>query len=137
MLKNNKTIRVCILLGSLCLSHLSVAMPNIVLGSAKVLPGNLVEVPLSLTNDGQVSAVQMDIQYDTSQLSLGVPVIDGALNADFSVLSHEIINGKMRVLIIPISNNPVISSGDVIHLPFTLTADATVITGYFLLSLHG
>ena len=128
MQNNNKIIQACVLLGSLCLSQLAVAMPNLILGSAKVSPSNRVEVPLTFTNNGLVSAVQLDIQYDASQLTSEVPVLDGTLNTGFRVLSHESTAGKMKILVIPPINNPVINSGIVIRLPFTLNSDATILT---------
>lgn len=117
-----------VLLGSLCLSQLAMATPNLVLGSAKVLPSNRVEIPLTFTNNGQISAVQLDIQYDENQLTSDAPVIDDVLNTGFRVLSYEYFAGKMKILIIPPANNPVINSGSVIRLPFTLNSDATILT---------
>jgi len=112
----------------LLMAEAAQAAPDTIIGSAAVLPGNTVNIPVTFTNNGTVSGIQIDIQYNPSQITAGEPVLDTLLNAGYRVSSFEYTLGSRQLVIIPPASNPALKNGDVVQLPFTMGLSATVLT---------
>ena len=109
----------------LCISSsLVYAAPDINIGSVSGLPGAVVNIPVTITNDGSASALQLDIQYNATQLTTGSPVAGNAINGQ-SVGSSTPSTGLLRIVIIPSQTNTLIGTGTLVTIPFTINATAT------------
>lgn len=74
-------------------------------------------VPVMFASDTQVTAVQIDIAYDSTQLISGSP-LPGAVALRHAIGSSEPTNGIRRVVIYSMSNLP-LTNGVMLQLPFT------------------
>lgn len=99
------------------------AAPSLSLGTASGTPGQVVNIPVSFTNDGTVVALQFDVQYTTVPLTAGMPTAGAALGTN-GLASSEVTAGKLRVVITPSTGNALVGSGQMAVLPFTIQAGA-------------
>jgi DNA-binding beta-propeller fold protein YncE len=101
----------------------AVADPEISLGTVNASAGDTVEVPVSFANDGTAAAIQIDIHYDSAQLASDDPVAGVAL-IPHGLASSIISPGIRRTVITPPSDNPLVKSGELVRLPFTVLTHA-------------
>jgi len=124
MNKTNKTNLAALTLAGLLTHPLADAAPELALGSAAGLPGEVVTIPIRVTNDGTVAGFQYEIHYDATQLTSGQAAPAQAFANGYRVASSETASGVRRIVIAPPVSNPVISTGLVVNVPFTIKAGA-------------
>ena len=100
------------------------AAPELSAGTANGAPGEQVTIPVNYTSDGAVVALQFDIQYDPSQLTMADPVPSAGIGAH-TVHSSEPSVGLRRIIIAPPETNPVINSGLLMDIPVTINSTAS------------
>lgn len=96
--------------------------PALTIGTASGTPGQVVNVPVTFTNDAAVSAMQFDVVFDAAKISaVGTPTEGTALAAtDHEIDSNLVSAGRFRLLVL--SNSlAVIPSGQLVVIPFTLS----------------
>lgn len=125
MFKNKNTLQYCLLVSGLYLSSLAYAAPDLIVGSGSTTPDALqpISIPLTFTNNASVAGIQLEITFDSTLLTAGQPTLDALLNAGFRVSSYNNNAGLLQLVIVPPITNPVINSGDVINIPFSMTTD--------------
>ena len=121
-----------LLMTGMLLAQPAWSAPSLTISSDSATPGQSVNIPVNFTNDGTIVSLQFDVQYDSSQLTTGTPTAGAALGGN-GLASAEINVGKRRVVITPMTGNTVMASGQVVFLPFTISAVAT--TGEKILSI--
>jgi hypothetical protein len=98
---------------------------DLTIGSAAGTPDNTVNVPIRLGNDGTVSAMQLDLHFDDTQLTIGKALSGSALTAGYRVASSgQFTPGVWRIVVIPPVDNTPIASGAVISVPVTINPGA-------------
>lgn len=101
------------------------AAPSLTVGAVSGAPGATVNVPVSISNDSSVSALQFDVLFDAAKISaVGVPTRGAALaSTDHDLDSNLVSSGRFRVLLL--SNSlTVVPNGEIVVIPFTIAANA-------------
>lgn len=112
---------------------LALAPPQVSLPSQSALPGGTVVVPVLFAASGNlVSAVQFDLQYDSSAMSVIATLSDSASNANKNLYSANTNSGQTRFLIVGLNQNP-LADGALISLSVSLNANIS--TGTYTLGL--
>lgn len=94
----------------------ALAAPQISLPVAAASPQSTVPLPVSFVSSGSsISAVQFDVQYDSSQMSLAAVPGDAARNANKNLYVVDIAAGRERFLIVGLNQTP-LSDGVLVNL---------------------
>ncbi len=99
----------------------ALAAPSLTVGAVSGSPGGVANVPVTLANDAQISAVQFDVLFSAAQVSAVGPPSEGAALAstNHDIESNLVAPGRFRVFIL--SNTlATIPSGQVAVIPFTI-----------------
>jgi uncharacterized protein (TIGR03437 family) len=92
--------------------------------AAEIAPGGTLSMPLVLApNNGAVTGVQFDLQYDPNVLALSFVPGDASRAAAKTIYSSESISGARRFLIVGLNANP-IEGTDLVRLFVTVLPDA-------------
>ncbi len=112
----------------------TLALPQVNLGVVAGTAGFAVDVPVTLTTNGAaIAAVSTDIEFDADVLAVeagtGVCTVDARLAGVKEVVSRVAAAGAgrqvLRVGLIGLDNNQVISSGPIFTCRFTVASDAS------------
>lgn len=121
----NGFIALGLLIGSLA-PHSATAAPALGVGAAFGSAGQTVNIPVTLSNDAAVVALQFDLQYNTALLSAGTALPGSLITATGHGVSSALIGpNTMRVVVTPAQNNGVLGAGQIATLPWTLSSSAT------------
>jgi len=101
------------------------AAPELTIGTVNGAPGEQALVPVTISSDGSIVTLQFDIQYDSSQLTAADPVPSSSIAGIYTVHSSEPSAGLRRILIVPPESNPVLGSGLLLDIPFTINPAAS------------
>jgi len=125
MLRNRRLILNVVLSMTVLLSTSSWAQPDLQLGSATGMQGETVTIPVNFTNNGSVVGLQFDVQFNTTQLTVGTSAGGAALSPHLLHWSTPSA-GTLRVLIRPdiTPSLPNVGNGEVVSVPFTIKAGA-------------
>jgi len=77
-------------------------------------PGDVIEVPITLTSSGDIYGGQYDLNYDPSLLTYKRTVIGSDIAASFRIASNQIASGEVRLLYIPLAGANRIPAGTVV-----------------------
>lgn len=109
--------------GLCCFSPGLFAASKLAIGSGVTEPGSSVTLPLSLTSDDHVAALQVDIQFDAVDVSSG-SVSAGTAYVDHN-LSFAVISPGVLRLVIHSPTNSALGSGTLVNIQFNVAADAS------------
>ena len=119
------TLRRLLPLFAMFVATSALAAPSLTAGAVTGSPGATVNVPVSISNDSGVTALQFDVLFDAAKISaVGVPTRGAALaSTDHDIDSNLVSAGRFRVLIL--SNSlQVVPNGEIVIIPFTIAASA-------------
>ncbi len=122
---------IMVLQGALGLSAFAQSTVSLTAGDVSGAPGETVEVPVTLTSAGEVSALQFDISYDSSLLTYKKYIRDTLTNATdenneqiFNIATNN-LGDKFRVIIYSFTNKSMNAGTDtVVRLQFEVNAEA-------------
>ena len=100
------------------------AAPSLSLGVVNGQPGDSVNVPVSFDNNGSVAGLQFDVQYDATQLTSSTATSGSGLAAGNGVESSQYAADVSRVIITPAADNALLTSGELVNIPFTILPQA-------------
>jgi len=124
MSNNKKAFLLGFVFMALSVFGVAEAAPELSAGTVSGAPGEQVTVPVNYTSDGTVAALQFDIQYNPSQLTMADPVASPAIGIHI-VHSSEPSAGVRRILIVPPESNLVLDSGLLLDIPVTINSAAS------------
>jgi hypothetical protein len=125
MLTNRRLIVAVVFLATVLLSSSSWAQPNLQLGSVTGMQGETVNIPVAFSNNGTAVGFQFDVQFSSTQFTIGALTDGPALSPH---LRHSSIPsaGTLRVLVRPEVSAalPNINNGILLNIPITISATA-------------
>jgi hypothetical protein len=134
----NKLARIatCVLIGGigLSLSGMASAQVALDLSDASLAPGASGSIAASIATDGSAVALQFDVLYDPTVVSLGTVNAGPALTANHSIASNPISSGRDRIVI---TTSPVTALGSGVMATINLTALGSAPAGSSNLSFAG
>ncbi|MFH1242712.1 MAG: cohesin domain-containing protein, partial [Pseudomonadota bacterium] len=110
------------------MSKSDAVLPLLEIGRVSGIPGEIVAVPLTFTNEAlkEISALSIDIIYDTTRVSNPSAEIGPAgYDAAKEILYNVVSPGIVRVSVLSISNNDLIGDGVVAYVTFEINANAS------------
>lgn len=112
-----------IIWGGFCLTSPSLfAASELTIGSGITAPGGTVNLPLSLTTDDHVAAMQVDVQFDAADVSSGA-VSTGTAYVDH-ILAYNVVSPGVLRLVIYSPTNSALGSGTLGNIQFDVAAQA-------------
>ncbi len=109
--------------GLCCFSPGLFAASKLAIGSGVTEPGSSVTLPISLTSDDHVAALQVDIQFDAVDVSSG-SVSAGTAYVDHN-LSFAVVSPGVLRLVIQSPTNSALGSGTLVNIQFNVAANAS------------
>jgi len=100
------------------------AASELTMGSGVTAPGGSVNLPLSLTTDDHVAAMQVDVQFDAADFS-SVAVSPGTAFEDH-VLAYNVVSPGVLRLVIYSPTNTALGPGTLANIQFDVAAEATL-----------
>lgn len=122
-MKNSLLLLLMCLLLSFAIPALAVVPPSLTVGSGSALPGQTVQIPITLATEGaNISSVLIDLKFDGTLLSAPTAVL-GSAGTGKTLLTNTLPSGAFRIAPYDLNNTP-FSNGAIVNVTFTVAATA-------------